>query len=225
MKGIGGGGGFKGAGFGGVMSASDILSLAQFSPQLALAKAMNMPFIPYLLNIANTFADSTTLISNPQSFQSNGPPGTNQTTRTGQPAIIDGVVLTIDQPSAFSGQVLKSVSDFFFRFQSGIQATMIILGAPKMAIAPFFTPISALCDELNESWMKGFVLQPTQTISMTFTQTIPVPTPPVTVTCTFRMWEPQDTAGTLVNLTTPEAYARLAALGYDVSSQTMPVNR
>jgi hypothetical protein len=220
------GGGFKGPGFGNaILDEEGILAVAQYSPQLALAKAMRMPFSPFLLNISNTWADNTALIGNPQSFQSNGPPGTNTTTIGGEPTIIDGVTFTIDAPNAFAGNVQKTLSDFFFRFQSGIQATMSVLGAPRFQIAPFFTPISNLCDELNESWMKGFVLSHDQTISMTFQATIPFPTPPVTATCTFRMWQPIDTAGVLVQMSTVDAYNRLAAMGYDTSSQDQPVNR
>jgi hypothetical protein len=213
-----------GAGSGGAYWDRDnILAVAQYSPQDALAKAMRVPFAPFLLPIVNTFSDSTTLQGNPQTFQGNANIGA--TGLGGEPSIVDGIIFEIDAPDAFAGNVLKPVSDFFYGLNSGIQATMMVDGAPKYTVAPFPVPLRSLCTFINESWPSGWVLNHNQSIIMQFYQTIPVPYPPVTVTCTFRMWQPIDTAGIFVQMTTGEAYARLAAMGLDVSSAAQPVNR
>ena len=213
-----------GAGSGGAYWDRDnILAVAQYSPQIALAKAMRVPFAPFILPIANTFADATNLTSNPQTFQGNANIGA--TGLGGEPSIVDGMIFEIDAPNAFAGNVLKPVSDFFYGLNSGIQATMMVDGAPKYTVAPFYTPLRMLCTYINESWPSGWVLNHNQSIIMQFYQAIPIPYPPVTITVGFRMWQPIDTAGIFVQMTTGEAYARLASLGYDVSSAAQPVNR
>ena len=216
-KGLGAGGG------GSWWSQDNILAAAQYSPQLALAKAMRVPFSPFVLTIANTFTDTTTLESNFQTFQSNAQVGT--TDLGGEPTIIDGMVYEIDQPQAYAGNVLKPVSDYFYGLNSGIQATMFVTGAPKYTIAPFFTPLKVLLDSLNEAWACGWVLGHNQSLIMQFQQTVPVVAPPTTVTVGFRMWQPIDTAGMFVQMTTGEAYDRLQKMCYDISSAQQPVNR
>jgi hypothetical protein len=163
--------------------ASPILAAAQYSPKIALAMARGIPFAPYVLNIRNTFTDSTTTTSAAQSFEGGQ-------TRLDQDTIVDRVVYEIDSPAAFSGTQLKPVSDFFYGLNSGITATMEVQGAPRYAVAPFFTPLRSLCAFLNEEWPFGWVLTNNQIVSMQFQQTVAVPTPPVTVTVSFRMWQP-----------------------------------
>jgi len=188
---------------------ADILSAAQFAPQIALAKALQIPFAPYLLNIANTFTDSTTLVSQPQSFQ-----GGQQ--RLDQATVVDDVTFQIDSPQAFIGQLGKSLSDYFYGLQSGITATMEVQGAPRYAVAPFYTPIRSLCDGLNRAWPYGWVLTNNQIVNMQFQQSIPVPTPPVTVTVTFRLWQPIGID--FVGMTSGEARTRLVQMGYPLAN-------
>jgi hypothetical protein len=213
-----------GAGKGGAAWCyDDILAVAQYSPQIALAKAMRVPFAPFLLPIACTFADSTTLISNMQTFQSNANTGTSS---LAEPTIVDGIIFEIDAPNANAGNALKSVNDFFYGLNSGIMATMMVDGAPKYAVAPFFVPLRALCSFINEGWPAGWVLQPNQSIVMQFQQVVAVPSTPTTVTCTFRMWQPVDTSGFFVQMGTADAFTKLVAMGIDVTAiQGAPVNR
>jgi hypothetical protein len=208
----------SGSGFGkpiwvGGWNADDILSAAQYSPQIALAKARSIPFAPYVLNITNTFNDSTTLVSQPQSFQ-----GGQQ--RLDQASVVDRVMFQIDAPQAFAGTELKSLSDFFYGEQSGIQATMEVQGAPRYAVAPFFTPLRTLCAMFNEAWPFGWCLSETQTISMQFQQVIPVPFPPTTVTVSFRLWQPLGTE--FVGMTAGQARAALAQMGFPTDNSMAP---
>jgi hypothetical protein len=208
-------------------STEDILAVAQFSPQLALAKAMKVPFAPFLLPISATFADTTTLISNMQTFQSNANTGTSS---LAEPTIVESIEYEIDSPNLQLGNSLSFLQQYFFGLQSGITATMMVDGAPKYAIAPFFVPLRHLCNlPGSPQWPYGFVLQPNQSIVMQFQQpSAGVPALPTTVTCTFRMWQPVDTAGFFVQLSTTDAFKRLAQYVDPTqlaAIQNAPVNR
>lgn len=194
---------------GALWSTDDVLAVAQFSPQIALAKAMRVPFAPFILPIQNTFADTTTTISNMQTFQSNANTGTSS---LAWPTIVDGILFEIDSPTFNQGNVLQFLEQFFYGLNSGITATMMVDGAPKYTVAPFFVPLRMLCAMLNESWPAGWVLQPNQSIVMQFQQGVAVPATPTTITVGFRMWQPVDTGGLFVQMSTGDAFARLRAL-------------
>jgi hypothetical protein len=184
--------------------------LAASSPQLALARALGVPFAPYILNIQNTFQSTSPLTLNPVSFQNPG--------SITQPSIVDRMMFEIDQPTAFDGQVLKSVQDFFFGLQSGIAATLDVTGAPRYTVAPFFTPLRTLCAMVNEGWPAGWVLNHTQNLVMQFQATQgALLTPPTIVTVSFRLWQPF--SNEFVQMTDGEARSQLVQL-----AATMPVS-
>jgi hypothetical protein len=206
-----------------------VLYAAQYSPQIALAKALGMAFAPFFLAIQNTFEDSTTLNSNPQTFQGATQAG-QQTGTGGLPSIIERINYEIVSPQAFPGSQFKSQYDWFYGQNSGISATMSVLGAPKYVVAPNYIPLTGLLASLGQMFPRGWVLQYNQSIVMQFQQTVPVPFPPTTVTCTFAMWQPIDTRGTLVQLSTTDAFKQLIELGYDQDGaitrmMNAPVNR
>jgi len=191
---------------------------AQYSPQLALAIAQGVPFAPYLLNVRSSFTDPATTILQPATLE-------NGQTRIIQPSVCDGMFLHIDAPNNFPGTQLKPFTDWFFTRQSGIQANLYVTGAPRYAVADFPTPIDTLCAMINERWPFGWVLGYTQSISMQFFATTPLPPLPVTVTVSFRLWQP---AGTdeFISMTSEQAFAGLQAMGVDTSAyQNAPVGR
>lgn len=194
-----------------------IWDLAQYSPQLALARAQGVQLAPQMLNIRASFVDATNTL-NPQSFD--GATNNSGNVSITQPTIIDQILYEIDAPNAFPGNVFKSMSDFFYSLQSGIQATMEVVGAPRYPVAPYFTPIKALLSGLAEGWPIGWVLGYTQSIMMQFQQTIPVPTFPTNVTVSFRMWQPIGTDDFQM-MDASTARTRLAALGF-VSPPAFP---
>ena len=185
---------------------SSIYELAQYSPQLALARAMGVPLAPYHLNIRASFTDSVTLTTNPVTFE-------NGNTSITQPSICDQIVYSITS-GAFSGDVFKTLSDFFYQTVSGIQAMMWVEGQPKYTVAPFYTPLNALLSSLAEGWPLGWVLNYNQTVSMQFQQTVPVPSPPTNIIVTFRLWQPIGTDDFQM-LTAYDARKRLADMGLD----------
>lgn len=202
-------------------STDDVIAMAQFSPQIALAKAMHVPFAPFVLPIVNTFNDTTTAIGNMQTFTGAANTGTSS---LAEPTVVDAVLYEIDSPNLFSGQVFQSLAQFFYSLQSGITCTMMVDGAPKYQVAPFYTPVKMVCATLNESWPCGWVLQPNQSIIMQFQQSIPVPATPTTVTVGFRMWQPVDTGGLFVQMSSKDAFSRLLDL-YNKLGDAQAVNQ
>jgi hypothetical protein len=186
---------------------SSIYELAQYSPQLALARALGVPLAPYHLNIRTSFLDSTTLTTNPVTFE-------NGNTSIVQPSICDQIVYSMTATNAFSGDVFKTLSDWFYQTVSGIQAMMWVEGQPKYTVAPFYTPINALLSSLAEGWPLGWVLNYNQTVSMQFQQTVPVPFPPVNIIVTFRLWQPIGTDDFQM-MTAYDARKRLSDMGLE----------
>ena len=207
----------------------DVLYAAQYSPQIALAKAWGMAFSPFFLNIQHTFNAGDALNSDPETFQGATQAG-QQTGTGGLPSIIERISYEIDSPQAFPGNIQKPFYDYFYGLNSGLTATMGVLGAPRYLIAPNYIPLTGLLSSLGAMFPRGWVLQYNQSVVMQFQQTVPVPYPPTTINCIFAMWQPIDTAGKLVQLSTTEAFRALIDLGYDSDGaitrmMAAPVNR
>lgn len=195
--------------------------VANASPLVALARAMKIPLTPYLLNIRATFNDTTTNIG-PFTWGitgGNAPGGQIEATRLSQFAIVDRMIFEIDQPSANPGAQLKPVSDFFFRFQSGIQATMIVDGSPRFSVSSDYTPLSSLCAMFNEQWAYGWVLGFTQSVKMQFNPSSLL-TPPTTVTVTFRTWQAAPDCTFFTGMTNGTAIDKLQQMGISCGYRT-----
>lgn len=184
-----------------------IRRLALYSPQIALCMARGDQLVPFVASCKATFADST--VSNIPNVSLEG--GQSPIV---QASVIDHVDYQINQQNAFAGQTLKPLADFFFGLQSGISATLDVLGAPRYTVAPFFTPIRTLAAFLKRAWPSGWFLNYQQGIKMSFNADIPLPSTPVTVAFTFCMWTP---AGeTYVRMQDETAFAGLRKCGVDV---------
>jgi hypothetical protein len=189
----------------GVGSVPFFAAISQ-SPVLAYAWALGLPFVPFHINIRCTFDDTTGSTSQVISFEGNDE-------RLNVSSLIDQISYQIDAPNYNAGISTKPISDFYFQRQSGIQATMIVAGAPRYVVAPFFTPLEGLLSSLAEGWPGGWVLDYTQSVTMQFQQAVPLPSLPTTVTVTFRLWQPgSGQALDLVGLTNDMATAKLTAL-------------
>lgn len=157
--------------------------VAEFSPQVAYARYLGISFAPFVQSISGTFQNATDTIG-PFSFPTNA--------RLSVVSVVDQVVLHIDAPSLNAGNALKPFIDWFFGRQSGIQANMQVnsSGPGSYVIAPQFIPVDNLCAMITEGWPSGWVLNYTQQPQMQFTTGFALPSTPVTVTCSFRMWQP-----------------------------------
>jgi hypothetical protein len=181
------------------------------SPRLALAKAMGVPLNPYAINVRATFPDVDTPTV----------PNVGSDHKIVQDTIIDALVtrVTIDRTPT---NVFQPQSDYFFNFQSGLEATLDVKGAPRYAVAPNFTPLSTLADMVNGNakWPAGWILTYQQQLFMSFNSRIsPLPDAPVTVVCTYRAWTP--VGEMFVQMTNREAFERLAQHGVQCTDAFM----
>lgn len=198
-----------------------IEEVANASPLVALARAMKIPLTPYLLNIRATFNDTTTTIG-PYTWGitgGNAAGGQIEATRLSQFAIVDRVVYEIDQPNAFPGAQMKSLYDFFFRFQSAITATMLVDGSPRFSVSSDFTPLPSLVAMMNEQWMYGWVLGYTQSVKMQFNPSALLTTP-TTVTVTFRTWQAAPDCTFFTGMTNGTAIDKLQQMGVSCGYRT-----
>ena len=184
--------------------------LAAGSPRLALARCLGVPFHPYIINVRATFADAS--VANIPSVGSD--------VIAVQDTLIDAMVVRVTNLNT-PGNVFQPMSDFFFNFQSGIEATLDVQGKPDYPVAPRFTPLSTLADVVNgdSHWPNGWILTYQQQLFMSFKTTLPLPAFPIGVVCTFRGWVPSNDM--FVHMKTREAVDQLASYGVDCSPDYM----
>ena len=192
--------------------------VAEWNPQVALARLMRVPLVPWIANIRGNFTSSTSPIG-PFSWQTTGSAPDQQRANTF--CVVDRITYEVDAPNANSGAAFKPQTDWYFGLQSGIEATMIVDGDPKYIVSPDFTPIRSLCELISEAWPQGWVLTNTNAVKMQFnlSNSAIVPTYPTKITVTFRMWIPNvgyPNGRRFVMMTDSEAYRQLAKLGVTI---------
>jgi hypothetical protein len=184
----------------GPLSADVYTFLQAGYPRLALAKAMGIPLAPWTVNIRATFTDT--------SVSAVTDVGSDSKIMTD--TIVDSMVFRISNQSTVANQNAYQVqSDFFFGFQSSMEATLDVTGAPRYAVAPKYTPLSNLMDAFNGDARRGagWVLVFNEALKMSFNAKVTLPYAPIEVVCTFNcrvpVWDE------LVQMTNREAIRRL----------------
>jgi len=188
---------------------SNPASLANISPQLALAVAEGCQLAPMVLSCKGTITSVAQPLLNV--VLENG-----QGATLSQASLITGITYQLDQPNANAGNFLKPVSDYYFGEQSGISATMDIVGTPRFAVCQFPEPLRIVRDMANTRVQSGWVLNGTQSIRMNFyIDQTSLPTVPTTITFAFLMLQP---AGTdrYIYLSSLDAISALVKLGVDL---------
>jgi hypothetical protein len=193
-------------GFGASVDATGIATevwqyLAAGSPRLALARALGVRFAPYMINVTADF-DSTDVVDIP---------ATGSDVKIVQDTIVDAMVLEVlNQSNTANLTVFQPQSDYFYTFQSGLEATLDVQGAPRYAVADKFTPLKTLCDLVTGTshWPAGWILTYQQQVFMAFNATVTLPFAPIRVTVSFRTRIP--TGELFVEMTNSEALAFLA---------------
>jgi hypothetical protein len=153
------------------------------SPRLALAKARGVPLAPFLINVRAKFPDTSTVVV----------PDVGSDVKITQDTVIDAMMVRIFNESQTANQnQFQAQSDWYFNWQSGIEATLDVQGAPRFTIAEKFMPLASLFDAFNgdSKWGSGFVLQYQQQLFMSFNAKITLPYAPLEVVCSFRGWTP-----------------------------------
>lgn len=175
--------------------------LALGYPRLALARAQGIPFVPYYINLKTTFNDpSQPLI-----------PDVASDVKIVADTIIDQVVARVTRDRT-PLNVLQPQSDFYYGFQSGIELRMNVVGMPRPAIVPKFTPLSNFCDVVNGSGLfpkSIWVMTYQQQLQADFRASIQLSHFPTSVCVTFRCFTPATDKFDGVNLTDKEALIRL----------------
>jgi hypothetical protein len=167
----------------GPLSAGVYAMLAAGSPRLALAKARGVPLAPYLINVRAVFPNTDTVVV----------PDVGSDVKIVQDTLIDSLVIRVQNESTTANQnTFQAQSDYYYSFQSGLEATLDVQGAPRYSVAPKFTPLSTMGDLINGNshWPGGWVLTYQQQLWMSFRATIALPVAPLEVICTFRSWTP-----------------------------------
>jgi hypothetical protein len=174
--------------------------LALGSPRLALAKALGYRLVPYYMNIRATFANVDTIDI----------PTVGSDVKIDQDTLIDQMTFVIINKSDTANKnIQQTLSDFFFNFQSGIEATLDVQGAPRPTLAPKFTPLKNLADVTNcTRWPYGFVLTYQQQLEASFRASVTLPYAPIEVILTFRAWVPDTEA--FVGMTNKQAFEGLS---------------
>lgn len=179
------------------MGGSSVYALlAAGSPRLALARARGVPFAPFMINVRAIFPDTSTSVV----------PDVGSDVKITQDLLVDCMVFRIQNESTTANSNLfQPQSDFFFGFQSGLEATLDIQGQPRYTIADKFMPISTLADMVNGNshWPYGWVLNYQQQLFMSFNAKIQLPYAPLEVICSFRTWSP--VTQTFTTMSTREA--------------------
>jgi len=184
----------------GPLSAGVYAMLAAGSPRLALAKARGVPLAPYIINVRAVFPDTDTSMV----------PSVGSDVKIVQDTLIDSLVIRIQNESVTANQnTFQAQSDFYYSIQSGIEATLDVMGAPRYSVAPRFTPLSTMGDLINGNshWPGGWVLTYQQQLFMSFNAKIALPVAPLEVVCTFRSWTP--VTAEFVNMGNDQAIAYL----------------
>jgi len=176
-----------GVGFGpngyGILATGVEEYLAAGYPRLALARAIGAPFAPYMINIKASFSDDTVT----------DVPEVGSDVKIVQDTIIDGMIVRVQSLNP-PDNVFQPQSDYFNGFQSGITATLDVLGAPRYSVAPKFTLLSNLADAVNGSgrWPVGWILTYQQQLQMSFHADVTLTNVPIDVWVSFRAWVPQN---------------------------------
>jgi hypothetical protein len=182
------------------------------SPRLALAKCLGVPLAPYAINVRATFPDVDTP----------SVPNVGSDVKIVQDTLVDAMVVRITNDSGGQSNIFQPQSDYFYNFQSGIEATLDVKGAPRYAVADSFTPLSTIADMVNGNakWPAGWILTYQQQLFMSFNARIaPLAFSPLTVVCTFRTWTP--VGEMFVQMTNREAFQRLTECGVSCNQQYM----
>jgi len=179
--------------------------LALGSPRLALAKALGVRLMPYYFSIRATFDD----------IGVSDIPNVGADVKIVQDTLVKSLVVRIFNKSTTANQnIFQPQSDYYYNFQSGIEATLDVVGAPRPSLAPQFTPLASLADAFNgdAQWPGAMILTYQQQMQAAFHASITLPFAPIEVVLTFRSFTPDNDM--FVDMTNKEAFAGLATCGF-----------
>lgn len=180
--------------------------LAAGSPRLALARALGVPLAPYIVNVRATFPTVDTA----------DVPDVGSDVKIVQDTMIDALVVRLQNDNT-PQNTFSTLSDYYYNFQSGIEATLAVNGAPRYDVAENFTPLSTLADVINGNshWPAGWLLTYNQQLFMSFHSRVTLPFAPYEVICTFRGLVPVNDMFMRNRLSDDRVFAMLSDCGID----------
>jgi hypothetical protein len=192
----------------GGMEAGVYEMLALGSPRLAYAMALGVRLVPYYFNIRATFdnVDTTDI------------PTTGSDVKIVEDTLVESLLVRILNKSSTANQNLfQAQSDWYFNWQSGIEATLDVQGAPRPTLAPKFTPLATLADAFNgdSRWPRGFILTYQQQIEAAFHASVTLPFAPIEVVLTFRSRTPDNDM--FIEMTNKQAFDGLSKCGFQLN--------
>lgn len=185
-----------------------IFRLATRSPRAAWAELTGAIKAPFTPSVKAIFESSTQEVAS----------GDMNTTVMGADTFVTGVVFDIQVPGNFSGNVWKSLQDFFYNKTSGILCKLNVTGAPRYTVTPDFTPLSNLLDFVPfKQFPEGWLITREQGLHMDFTPQSPLPSGvgPITITATFQGL--QYVCADIDRMPLSQVYENLKSVGYDVT--------
>lgn len=164
--------------------------LAAGNPRLALARARGVPFAPFVVNVRALFPDTSVSVV----------PDVGSDVKISQDTLVNEMIVRIfNRSTTVNSNTFQAQSDWYFNWQSGIEATLDIQGAPRPTIADRFTPLANLFDAFNGYSKRaghGWILTYQQQLFMSFNATVTLPFAPMEVVCTFMCETPVSQAFT-----------------------------
>jgi hypothetical protein len=171
----------KAKGLGGRVLAASVDELVHMGyPRLALSRRRGDPWQPYIFNVRATF-DTPDV---------NDIPDQGADSKITTDLVVDAMVVLVSNDNA-PLNVFQPQADYFTNYQSGIEATLEVMGTPRYSVAPNFTPLKTLCELINPAmWPQGWVLTYQEQVKMDFFARVALANFPTTVVVTFRGWTP-----------------------------------
>jgi hypothetical protein len=165
------------------------------------------------VNVRVTFPDTST-VSVPTVGSQGQQGGTPY--RFVQDALFDSIIFrTINESETANQNQFQAESDYYYNFQSGIEAILSVEGQPRYEVVQFMTPLSLIADAFNGNshWPYGWVLKPNQALLMSFHALVPLPFAPIEVVVSFRLWTTSSDGDVPSNR---QAFEQLCDMGYQV---------
>lgn len=138
------------------------------SPVLAFGVAKGFSLAPLKIPIAGTFPDELT-VSIPQAANK---------TKIAVDTIVDRISWHLDNLNTPTS-VFDAQQNYFFQQNSGIEALVKIVGAPRYSVADDFTPVTEIAGPTP-----GWILTWTEGMTVAFRATFPLPEVPMKATLT-----------------------------------------
>ncbi len=178
----------------------EVIELIARSPRLAIARAWDLDFCPYIFTVTGDFSSA----GSPQAILAVEP-----SQKVQRDLLIMAIDVDIQTKDQDTGDVFKPQSDFFYDKTSGIQTRIYIDGYNKRT-TPYF-PLGAVPEMVGKKDRPWTFLEE-QSLTMDFVVTTPLPSDSTIITVTYVCSTPAPDI--VFRMSATEAFCELDKLGY-----------